>query len=215
MFEQILSKSAKESLAILGSGKDPVFTEAYLAGGTALALQLGHRKSKDLDFFTRKKFNAKSLAEKLSKQLSNFKLEKVAWGTVMGYIGETRFTIFFYDYPLLFKTKKFLGINVADAKDIAAMKIAAISDRGAKRDFVDLYFLLKNKIVSLADCLSLYDKKFKKLQQNKIHILKSLSYFVDAEEEKIPKMLQSVSWKEIKKFLKYETKKLACRLTNY
>ena len=207
MFEQVLSKNAKESLAILG--KDPPFKKAYLAGGTALALQLGHRESRDFDFFTREKFNAKNLAKKLSKQFSNFKLEKVAWGTVMGYIGKTRFTIFFYDYPLLFRAREFLGINIVDLRDIAAMKIAAISDRGTKRDFVDLYFLLKNKVVTLEDCLNLYDRKFKKLQQNKFHILKSFTYFVDAEAEEMPLMFQSVSWKEIKKFLEQETRQLA------
>jgi len=214
MFEEILSKNAKESLAILS--KDPLFKKAYLAGGTALALQLGHRESKDLDFFTRGRFDPNNLAKKLSAQLSNFKLEKIAWGTVMGYIGETKFTIFFYDYPLLFKTKNFLGINIADFRDIAAMKIAAVSDRGTRRDFIDLYFLLKKKTITLMDCLILYDQKFKKLQQNKIHILKSLSYFVDAEGEETPCMLQRVSWNEVKKFLEQETKQLThILLTNY
>ena len=206
MFEEILSKNAKESLAILS--KDPLFKKAYLAGGTALALQLGHRESKDLDFFTRGRFDPNNLAKKLSAQLSNFKLEKIAWGTVMGYIGETKFTIFFYDYPLLFKTKKFLGINIADFRDIAAMKIAAVSDRGTRRDFIDLYFLLKKKTITLMDCLILYDQKFKKLQQNKIHIIKSLTYFIDAEDEKMPKMFQPVEWQDVKKFLERETKNL-------
>lgn len=206
MFEKVLSKKARESLAVLG--RDPILKKAYLAGGTASALQLGHRESKDFDFFTREKFSAKDLAKKLSKQFSNFKLEKVARGTVMGYIGKTRFTIFFYDYPLLFRAREFLGINIVDLRDIAAMKIAAISDRGTKRDFVDLYFLLKNKVVTLAECLNLYDRKFRKLQQNKIHILKSLSYFVDAEAEKMPKMFQLVSWREIKKIFEQETRRL-------
>ena len=204
MFEKVLSKNAKESLALLGTL--PILKKAYLAGGTALALHLGHRESKDFDFFVRERFNAQNLAKKLAERFPSFELEKVAWGTVMGYIGKTRFTIFFYDYPLLFKPQKFLGVNVADPRDIAAMKIASISDRGTKRDFVDLYFLIRNKVVTLADCLSLYDQKFRKLQQNKVHILKSLIYFADAEEEKMPKMFQSVSWKEIKKFLERETR---------
>lgn len=214
MFEEVLSKNAKESLALLS--KEAFLKKTYLAGGTALALQLGHRESKDFDFFTKEKFDATNLAKKLQRRIPDFELEKTSWGTVTGYIGKTRFVIFFYDYPLLFKTKKFLGINIADMKDIAAMKIASISDRGTKRDFVDLYFLLKNKVVSLADCLDLYDRKFKALQQNKVHILKSLAYFTDAEKEKMPRMLQAVSWKEIKKFLEKETKQLTqSLLTNY
>lgn len=214
MFEKTLSKNAKESLALLG--KNTFLKKAYLAGGTALALQLGHRASEDFDFFVREKFDARNLAKQLSKQFPNFKLEKMARGTVAGYIGKIKFTIFFYDYPLLFKTQKFLGIDIADMRDVAAMKIASISDRGAKRDFIDLYFLLKNKVVNLADCLNLYDRKFRKLQQNKIHILKSLTYFADAEEEKMPRMSQPVSWEEVKRFLELGTKHLIQQLlTNY
>jgi len=210
MFEEVLSKNAKKSLALLG--KTGFFRKAYLAGGTAIALQLGHRESKDFDFFTKEKFHARNLANELEICLSDFKLEKVAWGTIMGYVGKIRFTIFYYNYPLLFKPKSFSGINIADLKDIAAMKIASISDRGWKRDFIDLYFLLKNRIVTLEECLNLYDRKFKKLQENKAHILKSLIYFEDAEKEKMPKMFQSVSWLEIKKFLEQEVKNLGKKI---
>lgn len=210
MFEKVLSKNAEKSLALLG--KIEFFRKAYLAGGTAIALQLGHRVSKDFDFFTKEKFNAKELTKQLKSQLPDFKLEKVAWGTIMGYIGKIRFTIFYYNYPLLFKSKSFLGINIADLRDIAAMKIASISDRGWKRDFIDLYFLLKNRIVTLEDCLNLYDQKFKELQQNKTHILKSLVYFEDAEKEKMPKMFQPITWLEIKKFFEQEVKNLGKKI---
>jgi len=210
MFEEILSKNAKKSLALLG--KIDFFKKAYLAGGTAIALQLSHRESRDLDFFTKKKFNAKELTKQLKYQLPDFKLEKVAWGTIMGYVGKIRFTIFYYNYPLLFKSKNFLGINVADLRDIAAMKIAAVSDRGSKRDFIDLYFLLKNQVVTIEECLNLYDQKFKKLQQNKAHILKSLIYFEDAEKEKMPKMFQPVTWLKIKKSLEQEVKNLGKKI---
>lgn len=88
------------------------------------------------------------------------------------------------------------------------MKIAAISDRGTKRDFIDLYFIIKmEKVLSLDEILRLYDKKFGLLKQNKIHILKSLCYFDDAEQEPMPKMLKDVSWKEVKKFFEEEIKK--------
>jgi len=210
MFKETLSKNAKKSLALLG--KIEFFRRTYLAGGTAIALQLGHRESKDFDFFTKEKFNARNLANELKRRLPNFKLEKVTWGTIMGYIGKIRFTIFYYNYPLLFKSRSFLGINIADLRDIAAMKIASISDRGWKRDFIDLYFLIKNRIVTLEDCLNLYDEKFKELQQNKAHILKSLIYFEDAEKEKMPKMFQSVTWLEIKRFFEQEVKNLGKKI---
>lgn len=210
MFEKTLSKNAKKSLALLG--KIEFLKKAYLAGGTAVALQLGHRESKDFDFFTKEKFNARNLTNELKRQLPNFKLEKVAWGTIIGYVGKIRFTIFYYNYPLLFKLKSFLGINIADLRDIAAMKIASISDRGWKRDFIDLYFILKNRIITLEECLNLYDQKFKKLQQNKIHIIKSLTYFIDAEDEKMPKMFQPVKWQDVKKFLEQEVRDLGKKI---
>lgn len=210
MFEKVLSQNAKESLALLGQIE--FFRKTYLVGGSALALQLGHRESKDFDFFTKEKFNARNLANELKRRLPNFKLEKVAWGTIIGYVGKIRFTIFYYNYPLLFRPKSFLGVNIADLRDIAAMKIASISDRGWKRDFIDLYFLLRNRIVTLEECLNLYDRKFKKLQENKTHILKSLVYFEDAEKEKMPKMFQSVTWLEIKEFLEQEVKNLGKKI---
>ena len=207
MFEQVLSKNAKKSLATLG--ESGLLRDAYLAGGTALALQIGHRISVDLDFFTSKEFNGNIFVRKLKKLIPDFQLERMAAGTVLGNINKIRFSFFFYDYLLLFKKHNLSGIKIADIKDIAPMKIAAISDRGTKRDFIDLYFIIKvEKILSLDEILRLYDKKFGLLKQNKIHILKSLCYFDDAEQEPMPKMLKDVSWKEVKKFFEEEIKRI-------
>jgi len=207
MFEKVLSKSAKESLAILS--KSRLIDNAYLAGGTAVALQLGHRESKDFDFFTPQKFRAEILAKKIKKEIPSFRIEKITWGTIMGFFGDVRFTMFFYEYPLLFKPNKFLGINIADIRDITPMKIAAVSDKGTKRDFIDLYFILKKKYATFEHCFNLYERKFKKLKQNKFHLIKSLTYFRDAEEEKMPKMFVEVNWAEIKRFFEREVKKLS------
>ena len=211
MFEKVLSKKAKESLALLGESK--ILEEAYLAGGTALCLQFGHRFSYDFDFFTQKEFDAKILVQRIKKLLPDFKLERKVWGTILGYIGKTRFSLFYYDYPLLFKPHQFLKIEIADIKDIAPMKISAISDRGRKRDFIDLYFIIKiKKTLTLEEIFRLYDKKFKLLKENKFHILKSLSYFEDADKEEMPKMIEEVKWPEVKKFFKEETIKLSKKL---
>jgi len=114
---------------------------------------------------------------------------------------------------LLFKKMNFSGINIADPRDIAAMKIAALSDRGTKRDFVDLYFIFaEEKIITLPETLKLYDKKFKTLRQNKIHIIKSLSYFEDAEKDEMPKMIKPVNWKKVKEYFITEQKKIANEL---
>lgn len=207
MFEQILSKNAKNVLAAIG--KTDVLNNAYMAGGTALALQIGHRDSYDFDFFTEKKFDEKAVLQKLMSLSLDFELERKEWQTILAYIDKVRFSLFFYEYPLLFPARKFLNIDIADIQDIAPMKIAAISDRGVKRDFIDLYFIVeRKKILTLAESFVLYDKKFKNLNQNKIHILKSLVYFEDAERDAMPKMHEKVSWKEVKDYFKKEQKKL-------
>lgn len=209
MFETVLSKNAQTSLALLGKKKILDFT--YLAGGSACALQLGHRVSLDFDFFTQTKFQPRFLAKKL-QQIVNLKIEQIEWGTILGQVGKTKFSLFYYDYPPLFPFKKFKGINVADLRDIAAMKIAAIGDRGTKRDFIDLYFICQQ--VPLEKCVALYDKKFKTLASNLVHILKSLNYFIDAEEDKRKaKMLKKVDWIEVKTFFQKEVKRIEKELT--
>jgi len=207
MFEETLQKNAKNTLALLGDSD--ILRDAYLAGGTALALQIGHRISVDFDFFTRKKFNEKIFIQRLVKLPIKFQTERTDWGTILGFADETKFSLFFYDYPLLAKPHNFLGINICDIKDIAPMKLAAISDRGTKRDFIDLYFILAvEKLFTLVEALDLYDKKFKVLHQNKLHILKSLVYFEDAELDAFPKMIKKVDWKQIKVFFEKEVNKI-------
>mgnify|MGYP001599868060 CR=1 FL=1 len=212
MFEEILSKTAKESLALLG-GLESI-KKSYLAGGTAAALQLGHRFSFDFDLFTPEQFEVKILAQLFQKELRNFKLERTAWGTIYGYIQESktkknRFSFLYYQYPLLFPTQNYLGVNLAHLKDIGAMKIAAISDRGSKRDFIDLYFLCQKNILDIKETLSLYNQKYKTLEQNKIHILRSLTYFADAEKQTMPKMIKEVDWKKVQEFFTKEVKKIS------
>lgn len=211
MFEKVLSKNESESLAILG--KSGLLADVYMAGGTALALQIGHRFSYDFDFFTPKKFDENMMLQRIKELIPEFKPERVEWRTILGYIQESRFSLFFYSYPLLFKTNNFLGADIADIRDIAAMKIAAISDRNTKKDFIDLYFIIEaEKILSLKDALKLYDKKFKALRQNQVHILKSLQYFADAEKEAMPKMIKPVSWRNVKSFFQKEIKDLSKEL---
>ena len=212
MFEKVLPKDAKNALASI-SAKNILPQKTYLAGGTALALQLGHRKSFDFDFFTPANFQSERLALKMKRAFKNFELDQLAWGTILGYLGKTRFSLFIYESPLLFPAQEFAGAVLADVRDIAAMKIAAISDRGTKRDFIDLYTIVASRnIISLAECLNLYDKKFKALDQNKTHILKSLVYFNDAEADLMPKMLERVGWPEVKKFFQKEITALSRKL---
>ena len=205
MFTRALSKDAQTALALLG--KSGILNDAYLAGGTACALQLGHRLSFDLDFFTPKEFEVSRMIETLKKTV-DLQIERSAQGTILGKIKDTRFSLFFYQPKPIFPLKIFLGVNILDLRDIAAMKVVAVSDRGARRDFIDLYFICKRKI-ALGDIFKFYDKKYGKLAANLIHIQKSLLYFTDAEGDEMPKMLKPCKWGEVKSFFEQEIKKLA------
>lgn len=183
-----------------------IVRKSYLAGGTALALHLGHRISVDLDFFTKEEFDEKVLAQAL-KKLPEYKEDGTAWKTVWGKIGDTKFSLFYYQYPLIKKTITFEGIQILQKEDIAAMKIHALEDRGTKRDFVDLYFLAKE--FSLEQMLEFYDQKYGVLKEHLYIILRSMDYFTEAEIDDLPQMLITVSWDKIKKFFHDQALSLA------
>ncbi|MFN4212504.1 MAG: nucleotidyl transferase AbiEii/AbiGii toxin family protein [Microgenomates group bacterium] len=207
MFTAVLSENAQESLAILGKEKI-LPPKTYLAGGSALALQYGHRISVDFDFFTPKEFKSKEIAQKLS-QIGKFTLQEAAdKNTLLGLFNGVKFSLFLYQYPLIFQPKKFLDIALADPKDIAAMKLAAVMDRGTKKDFIDLYFLNKNGI-SIEEAFSYYDKKYKLLANNIYSLIKSLAYFEDAEKLEMPEMIEKISWEKVKEFFRQQTIRLA------
>lgn len=183
-----------------------IVKKSYLAGGTALALHLGHRISVDLDFFTPQIFDEKTLSGELS-QLSEYQEEGTAWRTVWGKIANTKFSLFYYQYPLIKKTIPFEGIQMLSKEDIAAMKIHAMETRGTKRDFIDLYFLAKE--FTLEQMLKFYDQKYETLEDHLYIILRSMNYFIDADIEDMPEMLLPVSWEKVKKFFQDQTIALA------
>ena len=204
MYSQVLTERTKNTLALLG--KEKILKDCYLSGGSALALHLGYRLSFDLDFFTPVLFERKKIIQKLEP--FGLKVEREDWGTILGKLGDIKFSLFYYKYPLITETIDYHGIKIASLEDIAAMKIDAVSSRGTKRDFIDLYFLLK-KFGSFDDLLKFYDQKYQKLEANRFHIIKSLEYFGDADREEDPKMLISnYSWEEVKKILQEEVRKL-------
>ncbi len=204
MFTKTLSQTAQNSLAVLG--ESGLLKDAYLAGGSALALHLGHRYSLDFDFFTPESFEAKYFVVELDK-LGNFKKETIKAETILGSFNGVKFSLFHYSYPLVKKKHPFLNLQVADPADIGAMKLAAIVDRGTKRDFIDLYFIAKEKYPP-EEVLKFYDKKYQKLSENIYSIIRSLRYFEDAEESVMPKMIKKISWKEVKRFFEKEAIRL-------
>jgi len=202
MFKEVLIKNTKEHLALLG--RSGILKDAYLAGGTGCALQLGHRVSIDFDFFTVKPFAPKVVASELAR-IAAFEVEEIDKGTVLGKFMGTKFSLFVYQYPLVFPSLQYLSVSIADIRDIAAMKIDAISSRGTKRDFVDLYFICQ-KNYRLSELLNIYDKKYGMLASNLMHIKKSLIYFDDADADVMPVMLKGIEWADVKKYFEREVK---------
>jgi hypothetical protein len=203
MYFQSISGPARivlEKIAASAPAKD-----FYLAGGTALALQLGHRESIDLDWFSQKFFLNSDL-KKILAGLGKFELVGESEGTINGVLDNVKISFFHYDYMLLFPFVSFESVNLADERDIAAMKISAISSRGSKKDFIDIYFLLGK--YALGELIDIFEKKYKNIKYNKLHILKSLVYFDDAENEPMPKMLQPVEWGVVKEKIKKEANEL-------
>jgi len=203
MFTKTLLPDTFRAIQLVSS--IPTIQRAYLAGGTALALQIGHRMSVDLDFFTQEQFDENLVATELS-HLSQFKEQSRSWATVLGWVGETKFSIFYYKPELIKETIPFEGIKLAHKKDIAAMKLLAMSDRGLKRDFIDIFLLSKE--FSLDEMLGFYNAKFGSAEEKLYAIIKGLNYFADATDD-TPKMLVPINWEEVKAFFKKEAQRLA------
>lgn len=179
----------------------------YLAGGTAAAIFFGHRRSDDLDFFSEQEFNTPMVIKNL-KNIGRFEGLKTAENTLAGRLAGIKISFFTLPYKLLEKPLTYNNLSVARIDDLATMKILAISGRGTKRDFIDLYFLCQN-VRPLEDFLLLFQKKFGKYDYNMYHIIKSLSYFEDAEKDEMPEMYTEIDWEKLKQFFVNEKLKLA------
>jgi hypothetical protein len=175
------------------------FAEMRLVGGSALALHIGHRSSVDIDLF------------------GKFSIDEIGLSAAVNSLGEAniirkspnisiyiinRIKVDFVNYPFawLENVVEKDGIRLAGKKDIAAMKLSAITGRGTKKDFIDLFYLLRE--FTLEEMMGYYKKKFP--EASEFLVLKSLNYFGDAENDETPNIFEEITWPEIKNFLKVE-----------
>ena len=157
----------------------------YLAGGTSLALQIGHRKSIDLDLFLQNDFDNNYLLEFLEQNF-NFKLDYSATNTLKGSIDNVKIDLISHKYPLVKPILQDDNIFLYSLEDIAAMKLNAIAGNGTRsKDFIDIYFLLKQ--FSVSELLGFYKTKYK--TRNLLHVIKSLNYFEDINIQDWPKLI--------------------------
>jgi len=170
-----------------------IFNNLRLVGGTSLALQIGHRISVDIDLFGKLDADDISIKRELNKlgELKTLhKTENINIHTVDG----VKVDIVNYPYPWLENEVPNSDLRLASKGDIGAMKLAAITGRGTKKDFIDLFFLLKE--FSLGELLEFYNEKY---HDGSIFIvLRSLVYFEDADSDLMPNMMEDISWAMVK-----------------
>ncbi len=204
MFVDVLPPHGLEVLGLISTAL-PV-EQFYLAGGTGLALQLGHRKSYDLDFFSQDEFRTFGIIQALGAT-GDFHLTGEAVGTVHGILNDVRVTFLHYPHELLFPPAALNSISIADPRDIGLMKITAISGRGSKKDFIDLRFI-SEQIIPLDSLFGLLEKKYRGVNYSLYHIVRSLAYFDDADREPDPIMRSCVSWSETKDYFRAQQRSL-------
>jgi len=197
MHESVLDEETKKNIKILSL--QDFIKPFYLAGGTGCAVHLGHRISNDLDFFSKKDFSHFEIQNSL-RSSGHFIIDYSDSQTLIGRFNKTKISFFHYNYPLIRDTHLFLNLSIPSLEDIGCMKIDAISSRGSKRDFVDLYFILKKFNLSLKEFFKYFEEKYGKENYNIYHVLKSLVYFEDSERDPELNMLDQFSWENVKNF---------------
>ena len=204
MYYNILDKKRLSALPLLSEFKN----DFYLAGGTALALQLGHRDSVDFDFFSKNNIDTKKLFQKIKKIFNKRKILKVQdeQNTLTVYIDDNiKISFFTYQYKLISKLLDEPCLKLASINDIGAMKLSAITSRASNKDYIDIYYILKQ--TSLNKLLQNANKKLPELDRNLI--LKSLVYFKDIEKEPIKfKNKNKIEFLKIQEFLINEVRNI-------
>ncbi len=205
---RVLSVSGKKVFEILCTLQ--WIEDFYLAGGTALALQLGHRTSIDFDFFSPTNPVIFDWREHVLADLNprgKVEIQSQNDGTLLLRCDGVPMSYFKYPYPFIGDPIVVDKLRIASILDIGLMKIAAIIGRGRKRDFVDLYFIAQR--ISLTEILKHGAEKFPKVRDYAIQAARALVYFVDAEEDKMPRMFTPVQWSRVKKFFEQQVSRLS------
>lgn len=197
LFKQTLSKKSFQLLKYINSHKE--FREFYLAGGTSLSLQIGHRESIDLDFFTPKEFSS-NIIDSLKKDYKAIAIHNNSIEVIMD---ETKVFFFYFGFPLLKDLKLIDEIRFANPIDIGLMKLLAVQGRTTRKDIIDLYFIDK-EIIPLEDLIDLFQKNYPKEKFNSVDSLKSLLDTDLFEFQPMPKMLRDFEWESSKEYVIYK-----------
>lgn len=178
----------------------PELQQFNLVGGTALALQIGHRISIDLDLFTYQDYDSTVIQQAL-KPLGSLDILVDKPPFLQVRLDNVKLDFLKFPYSFVQDHATIEGIRLVSIENIAVMKLLAVARRGVKKDFIDLFFILEQ--YSLGNILKIFEERLPHVDL--FHILKSLTYFDDAEADGDPKMLQKVSWAAVKKTIVRKT----------
>ena len=180
--------------------QQPLLKDMRLVGGTSLALQYGHRRSVDLDFFGSTTEDIDELTSMMQKCATDVVKGSCTKNIKAYFLNGVKVDVVNYCYDWIDEPVIEDGILLASDKDIAAMKVNAIMGRGTKKDFVDMYFLLQH--YSFDEIIKLYLQKY--TDGSEYRALLSMSYFADADPQPMPYMFQKVDWETIKSEIKQQ-----------
>lgn len=182
---------------------EDLFRNFVLVGGTSLALQIGHRKSIDIDMFGNCELNELEITAFLN-QLGQVKILRKSKSILIYSVNGIKVDFVKYPYPLIKLPLEEDNIRLATKEDIAAMKLNAIAGRGSKKDFIDLYFLLQE--FTLQELFEFFRSKYS--DGSDFLVLKSLTFFDDAESDEMPYMVKELEWEKVKSFIIKKVKNL-------
>ncbi len=204
MHPKVLSAQAWDLVAELVKGS--VLEGWTLCGGTGLALHFGHRVSEDLDFFHFDEFEVDDLLSDLT-MLGQVQVTGRARRTIHVFVNEVRLSFLGLEAPLINKSVRYRGLTVGDPRDIAILKIIAIGGRGSRKDFIDLYCYLQ-QAPGLSVLLDQLESRDSSIDWNRYHLMKSLTWFEEADREPMPDMLVDIDWDDVKEFFENQVIKL-------
>lgn len=198
-----LKQNSQKIFTLLGH-----FPNFYLAGGTALALQIGHRQSHDFDLFSSKKI-PNHLLKKVTRIFASRKLEVLVNNAdeLTLLVGGIKITFLYYPFPLLTKLITINGVKTLGIKEIAATKAYTIGRRGSFKDYVDLFFILSEKHCSLVEIIRMAERKYDSIFNARL-LLEQLLYFEDIQDTEILFLKEKVVKSKLKKFFTQEVKKI-------
>lgn len=187
--------------------KNEIAQKFYLAGGTALSLQLGHRQSIDLDFFSETE-DIPTIRQVLIQSLDflETQITDTSWGNLVLLANGVRVGFYGYGYALINPLVEHGKIQLASVEDIALMKMDALLSRASRKDFYDLYFICKN--ISLTQLFSKVHRKYPSIRDFEVQVTKRLVYFETAELDTDPILLSTISWQEVKDYFIQKAKEI-------